>query len=156
VSVVGVCRLNVDGLRGDIVTNRAAKALVAYEGRNKVTQEDVEKVVTLCLNHRCGHGCAAKPFGVQQSVSATARAHACQPWVQLCGRRNGAVECRGTSTALLDGQATFVRLQAAPVMGGLGVGVKPEPVHTQHVGSKDTNAQGVQKPGPGPSLGLKD
>ena len=46
-------RLIVDGLRGDLVTNRAAKALVAYEGRNKVTAEDIERVVSLCLNHRC-------------------------------------------------------------------------------------------------------
>lgn len=45
-------RLNVDGLRGDLVINRAAKALVAYEGRDTVTQEDVGKVVSACLNHR--------------------------------------------------------------------------------------------------------
>jgi len=48
-----VCaQLDVDGLRGDIVTNRAAKALCAYEGRTTVTQADVEKVITLCLRHR--------------------------------------------------------------------------------------------------------
>lgn len=45
-------RLNVDGLRGDLVINRAAKALVAYEGRDTVTQEDVGKVISACLNHR--------------------------------------------------------------------------------------------------------
>merc|ERR1712224_372047 len=48
-----VCsELNVDGLRGDIVTNRAARAYAAYEGRDEVDEEDVEKVVTLCLRHR--------------------------------------------------------------------------------------------------------
>lgn len=46
-------RLNVDGLRGDLVINRAAKALVAYEGRDTVTQDDVGKVISACLNHRC-------------------------------------------------------------------------------------------------------
>jgi Mg-chelatase subunit ChlI len=45
-------RLNVDGLRGDLVINRAAKALVAYEGRDTVTQEDVGRVISPCLNHR--------------------------------------------------------------------------------------------------------
>jgi Mg-chelatase subunit ChlI len=45
-------RLDVDGLRGDLVVNRAAKALVAFEGRNEVTREDVGRVVTGCLNHR--------------------------------------------------------------------------------------------------------
>jgi magnesium chelatase subunit I len=42
----------VDGLRGDLVTNRAARALVAYEGRTEVTTADVERVVGMCLNHR--------------------------------------------------------------------------------------------------------
>mmetsp|Transcript_5544 Transcript_5544/g.12272 ORF Transcript_5544/g.12272 Transcript_5544/m.12272 type:complete len:448 (-) Transcript_5544:851-2194(-) len=53
VLISDICsRLDVDGLRGDIVVNRAAKALVAYEGRKEVTVADVEKVVSLCLNHR--------------------------------------------------------------------------------------------------------
>ncbi len=48
-----VCaQLDVDGLRGDIVTNRAAKALCAYEGRTIVTAEDIGRVITLCLRHR--------------------------------------------------------------------------------------------------------
>ncbi len=42
----------MDGLRGDIVVNRAAKALVAFEGRNEVTNADVERIISLCLNHR--------------------------------------------------------------------------------------------------------
>lgn len=44
--------LDVDGIRGDIVTNRAAKALVAFEQRDEVSMADVEKVIGLCLNHR--------------------------------------------------------------------------------------------------------
>jgi len=48
-----VCsELNVDGLRGDIVTNRAAQALAAYEGRTEVTLEDIQRVIALCLRHR--------------------------------------------------------------------------------------------------------
>jgi magnesium chelatase subunit I len=49
-------RLDVDGLRGDLVINRAAKALVAYEGRDRVTAEDIERVISACLNHRCVRG----------------------------------------------------------------------------------------------------
>nr|QHO64234.1 Mg chelatase subunit e [Lympha mucosa] len=45
-------KLDVDGLRGDIVTNRAAKAFAAYNRRNKVDISDVKKVITLCLRHR--------------------------------------------------------------------------------------------------------
>ena len=43
---------DVDGLRGDIVTNRAAKAYAAYNKQSKVTVTDIEKVITLCLRHR--------------------------------------------------------------------------------------------------------
>jgi len=53
VKISQVCgSLDVDGLRGDIVTNRAAKAYAAYNGSDTVTVEDIEKVITLCLRHR--------------------------------------------------------------------------------------------------------
>ncbi|BAY19272.1 protoporphyrin IX magnesium-chelatase [Anabaenopsis circularis NIES-21] len=53
VKISEVCsELDVDGLRGDIVTNRAAKALAAYEGRTEVTLNDIRRVITLCLRHR--------------------------------------------------------------------------------------------------------
>nr|YP_009029187.1 Mg chelatase subunit e [Didymosphenia geminata]AGH28718.1 Mg chelatase subunit e [Didymosphenia geminata] len=53
VKISEVCsQLDVDGLRGDIVTNRAAKAHAAYDKRDKVTIEDISKVITLCLRHR--------------------------------------------------------------------------------------------------------
>lgn len=44
--------LDVDGLRGDIVTNRAAKALAAFEGRTDVTVDDIRRIAPLCLRHR--------------------------------------------------------------------------------------------------------
>jgi magnesium chelatase subunit I len=53
VKISEVCsQLDVDGLRGDIVTNRAAKAHAAYNGRDVVTIEDISKIITLCLRHR--------------------------------------------------------------------------------------------------------
>jgi magnesium chelatase subunit I len=53
VKISEVCsQLDVDGLRGDIVTNRAAKAYAAYNGRTKVIIEDISKIITLCLRHR--------------------------------------------------------------------------------------------------------
>merc|ERR1712134_56573 len=45
-------QLDVDGLRGDIVTNRAAKAIAAFEGRTEVTEEDIGRICVLCLRHR--------------------------------------------------------------------------------------------------------
>jgi len=53
VKISEVCsQLDVDGLRGDIVTNRAAKAIAAFEGRTEVTIDDIRRVITLCLRHR--------------------------------------------------------------------------------------------------------
>jgi magnesium chelatase subunit I len=53
VRISQVCsELDVDGLRGDIVTNRAARALAAYEGRTEVTLNDIQRVIVLCLRHR--------------------------------------------------------------------------------------------------------
>ena len=44
--------LKIEGLRGDIVSTRAAKALAAYYGRTEVTLDDIQKTITLCLRHR--------------------------------------------------------------------------------------------------------
>jgi magnesium chelatase subunit I len=53
VKISQVCsELDVDGLRGDIVTNRAAKALASLEGRKEVTVNDISRVIVLSLRHR--------------------------------------------------------------------------------------------------------
>jgi magnesium chelatase subunit I len=53
VKISEVCsELDVDGLRGDIVTNRATKALAAFEERTEATVDDIRRVITLCLRHR--------------------------------------------------------------------------------------------------------
>lgn len=44
--------LNVDGLRGDIVTNRSAKAFAAYQNKDEVDVEDIRRIIKLCLRHR--------------------------------------------------------------------------------------------------------
>lgn len=52
-TVSKICaRLKVEGLRGDLVTCRTAKALAAFESRKEVTLDDVERVICLCLTHR--------------------------------------------------------------------------------------------------------
>jgi magnesium chelatase subunit I len=53
VKISEICSLlDVDGLRGDIVTNRAAKAFAAYNGRQIVELNDIKTIITLCLRHR--------------------------------------------------------------------------------------------------------
>ena len=44
--------LEIEGLRGDIVSTRAAKALCSFENRTEVTLDDIKRTITLCLRHR--------------------------------------------------------------------------------------------------------
>ncbi len=51
--VVQLClRLQIDGHRGEITIARAAKALAAFNGRNRVTSEDIRNVAVMSLRHR--------------------------------------------------------------------------------------------------------
>lgn len=44
--------LEIEGLRGDIVSTRAAKALAAFETRSEVSFSDIRRTIALCLRHR--------------------------------------------------------------------------------------------------------
>ena len=53
VKISEICsELDVDGLRGDIVVNRASKALASYKNKKAVEIEDIKAVIRLCLRHR--------------------------------------------------------------------------------------------------------
>lgn len=53
VRISQICsHLQIDGLRGDIVTNRAAKALAAFENKTQVETQHIFSVIHLCLTHR--------------------------------------------------------------------------------------------------------
>ena len=53
VNIAELCsNLNIDGLRGDIVTNRAVKAFVALNSRTSVIDKDIFTVISLSLIHR--------------------------------------------------------------------------------------------------------
>ena len=50
----------MDGIRGDMVANRSARALVALEGRAEVQLSDVARILGLSLNHRNATLCHTK------------------------------------------------------------------------------------------------
>ena len=53
VKISQICsELDVDGLRGDIVVNRAAKAYAALNNKTKVELDDISNIIVLCLRHR--------------------------------------------------------------------------------------------------------
>jgi len=52
-NISAICgELDVDGLRGDIVTNRSARAIAAFEGRTEVHEDDIARVISCSLRHR--------------------------------------------------------------------------------------------------------
>ena len=44
--------LEIEGLRGDIVSTRAAKALAAFESQTEVSINHIKRTIPLCLRHR--------------------------------------------------------------------------------------------------------
>ncbi len=53
IKISQICsELGTEGLRGDIVCTRAAKALAAFENRTEVTIDDIRRTISLCLRHR--------------------------------------------------------------------------------------------------------
>ena len=53
--------LGVDGLRGDIVTAKTARALAAWDGRDEVITDDVRRAALLALSHRRRRGPFEQP-----------------------------------------------------------------------------------------------
>ena len=53
--------LGVDGLRGDIVTAKTARALASWEGRDEVATDDVRRAALLALSHRRRRGPFEQP-----------------------------------------------------------------------------------------------
>jgi magnesium chelatase subunit D len=53
--------LGVDGLRGDLVTARTARALAAWDDRDEVVTEDVKRAALLALAHRRRRGPFEQP-----------------------------------------------------------------------------------------------
>jgi magnesium chelatase subunit D len=54
-------QLGVDGLRGDLVTAKTARALAAWDARNEVNLEDVKQAALLALSHRRRRGPFEQP-----------------------------------------------------------------------------------------------
>ena len=62
--------LGVDGLRGDIVTAKTARALAAWEGRGEVSLDDVRRAATLALSHRRRRGPFEQPGVDPEEIEA--------------------------------------------------------------------------------------
>lgn len=73
IKISTVCSLlDIDGIRGDMVVVRTAKAFAAYEGRSEVTEDDIGRIIGLCLGHRTRKD-PLDPLGGVQKVNAVFR-----------------------------------------------------------------------------------
>ena len=73
IKVSTVCSLlDIDGIRGDMVVVRTAKAFAALNGRTEVCEDDVERVIAMCLGHRTRKD-PLDPLGGAQKVNAVFR-----------------------------------------------------------------------------------
>ena len=84
--------LDVDGIRGDIVTNRAARALVALEGRDVVSMADVKRIIGVCVNHRLE--------SIHQSVNTITLTLTALPSMQICDQQSGCCHRVGIEACL--------------------------------------------------------
>ena len=71
--IAGACaRLGVDGVRGDIVTARAARALAALQDEGEVGEEQIRRAAQLALSHRRRHdpldGTAPDPGEIERAL----------------------------------------------------------------------------------------
>jgi magnesium chelatase subunit I len=90
VKISEICsELDVDGLRGDIVINRAAKALTAFEGRTEVTVDDIKRVITLCLRHRLRKDPLESIDSGYKVEKAFARVFGMEPPEDIAAQKNG-------------------------------------------------------------------
>ena len=72
--------LGVDGLRGDLVTAKTARALAAWEARDEVLLEDVKRAALLALSHRRRRGPFESPgIDPEEMESALSKAEPPEP-----------------------------------------------------------------------------
>jgi magnesium chelatase subunit D len=62
--------LKVDGHRGELTISRAARSLAAFEGRKKVTEDDVRRVAVMSLRHRLRRNALEETAGAERIEQA--------------------------------------------------------------------------------------
>ncbi|MGH9959128.1 MAG: magnesium chelatase ATPase subunit I, partial [Pyrinomonadaceae bacterium] len=65
--------LKIDGHRGELTIARSARALAAFEGRRRITEEDVRRVAAMSLRHRLRRDPLEETAGAEQIKQALAK-----------------------------------------------------------------------------------
>jgi len=80
--------LRVDGHRGEITIMRAARALTAFEGRKRVTEDDVKAVAVMSLRHRLRRDALEETAGGERINRALQQVFANGPMRDRSGDRS--------------------------------------------------------------------
>jgi len=81
--------LKIDGHRGELTIARAGRALAAFEGRKKVTAEDVRRVVPMALRHRLRRDPLEEATSTERISRALEKVFAEQPKKRDTGSSSG-------------------------------------------------------------------
>ncbi|MFN2513929.1 MAG: VWA domain-containing protein, partial [Pyrinomonadaceae bacterium] len=81
--------LKIDGHRGELTITRAGRALAAFEGRKKVTQDDVRRVTPMALRHRLRRDPLEEPASTERIQRALEKVFAEQPEKRNAGSGSG-------------------------------------------------------------------
>jgi magnesium chelatase subunit D len=81
--------LKIDGHRGELTITRAARALAAFEGRKKVTVDDVCRVTPMALRHRLRRDPLEESGGTERIQQALEKVFAEQTKMRQAGSGTG-------------------------------------------------------------------
>lgn len=116
--------LKIDGHRGELTITRAASALAAFEGRKKVTANDVCTVSSMALRHRLRKDPLEEAGGTERILQAMEEVFAKQPGKRDAGSGGGGPANGGKSAKQNSGSEAGYR-RAASVSRSRGTSANP-------------------------------
>ncbi|MCD0452778.1 VWA domain-containing protein [Actinocorallia sp. API 0066] len=125
-AITAICAgFDVDGLRADLVTARAALALAAWHGRGDVTEDDVRQAVRLALPHRRRRDPFDAPGLDEQRLEELLEENSFEPEPEPDPDPSGGSEPPAPSDVPPQGEGGG----EAGEGGGQGQGAAPQPSH---------------------------
>jgi len=123
--IAQICtELKIDGHRGELTITRAGRALAAFEGRKKVTADDVRRVTPMALRHRLRRDPLEEPASTERIQRALEKVLAEQPKKRDAGPGSGG-QGDGTGAAGPNSQSEARNRTAAEVSRSRGSSVNP-------------------------------
>lgn len=116
--------LKIDGHRGELTITRAGRALAAFEGRKKVTAEDVRRVAPMALRHRLRRDPLEEPASTERIQRALEKVFREQPKKRDAGSGSGG-QGNGARSAGQNSESEAHNLSASEVSRSRGKSVDP-------------------------------